>query len=178
MRKTKRVAIDSTSSNGDIAIRPWSGHILDCNITHPGGMLVGALTACAAERGHLLKDVAEELDVTYGYLSQLRSDTRSVLRIGDDFARDCAKYLGISVARVWSLSGKLEARDLYAPQASFESEVVNAVEFIGRDAAWGHQLTPELRRANPESQHMLVKLYEAATGKTLLPRDAAAAPER
>ena len=177
MRKKKSIAVDSASSN-DTAFRPWSGHILDTNITHPGGMLVGALMACAAERGHLLKDVAEELDVTYGYISQLRSDTRSVLRIGDDFARDCAKYLGIAVARVWALSGKLEARDLYAPQASFESEVANAIEFIGRDAAWGHQLTPELRRANPESQHMLVKLYEAATGRALLPRDAAAAPAR
>lgn len=131
-------------------------------------MLLGALFACASERGHLLKDMARELGVTYGYISQLRGDNRKVNAISDKFASDCAKYLGISLARVWVLAGKLQAEDLYAPGDSFDTNLANAIEFIGRDPRWGHLLTPELRRADPQTQHMVVKLYEAATGKVLL----------
>lgn len=165
MRKKKSTTNINSSATPD---RPWSGQILYCALGEPGGPLVGALQGCAAERGHMLKELASELGVTYGYISQLRSDLRSVQNVSDDFARKCAKYLGVPLMQVWVLAGKLQPSDLYPCKVTFASQLANAIEFIGRDKYWGHQLTTELRSMNADSQHMLVKLYQKATGCTLL----------
>lgn len=124
--------------------------------------------SCAAHRGELLQDLAGRLDVTYGYLSQLRSGKRDVKSISEKFARRCARYLKVSPLKVMLLAGKLTPEDLVEPDGDYEGKLRGAVDFIMRDSRFGHLITPALRDADAETRHALVQMYEQATGARLL----------
>lgn len=147
----------------------WNGDILEAEAKKPGGRLMGALMSCAAHRGQLQQDLAAYLDVTYGYLSQLRTGKRSVAAISEKFARSCAKYLKVSTLKVMLLAGKLAPQDLVEPEGDYESQLRSAVDFVFRDGRFGHLITPTLRDADADTRYGLIQMYERATGTRLLP---------
>jgi transcriptional regulator with XRE-family HTH domain len=148
----------------------WNGHVLECELRKPGGMLMGALMSHATDRGETLQELAEHLDVTYGYLGQLRSGARKVRTISGEFARDSAKYLGVSLTRVLLMCGQLTPVDFYESHDVFTESLAAAMAHIGRDARWGHLLTQELRAANQATQYVVVRLYQEATSTMLMPQ--------
>ena len=149
---------------------PWSGHLSNAEMSRPGGLLLAALIRCTSERGMQLNELAKELDVTYGYINQLRNGIRPVSQISDDFALACSRFLGIPRLTVLMLAGRITPEDLFEPGDKLDKQVSKAIGFICEDTAWGHLITAELRNTSDHSQFAIVKLYEAATGKVLMDR--------
>ena len=151
-----------------VANKPWSGRVHEDEAKRPGGLLMGALVACAAERQETLNEMAAHVDVGYGYINQLRNGLRNVSSISDKFSQDCATYLGISRMQVLMLAGRISPSDFYDAKCTYREEVSRALNFICEDSKWGHLITSELRSSQSDTQYAVVKLYEAATGRTLV----------
>lgn len=147
---------------------PWSGNLDENELGRPGGLLLAALIRCANERRQQLNDMARELGVTYGYINQLRNGIRQVNQVSDDFALGCARYLGVPRMTVLMMAGRVSPEDLFEHREMMAAEIGRAMAFMVDDPQWGHQVTPELRQASVESQYLLVRLYEEATGKRLM----------
>lgn len=148
--------------------RPWSGELDNKEVTKPGGMLLAALMATAHSRGQTLAEMASELGVTYGYIQQLRSGTRSTSQISDEFATACAEYLMAPKIVVLLISGKVSRDDFYIDPSSRVADVNRAFEYIANDPNWLHLLTPEMHALDLDSKECLVKMYEKANGCKLL----------
>lgn len=149
---------------------PWNGSLDESELDLPGGLLLAALTACANSRGHHFSKMAAELGVTYGYIAQLRNGTREVPQISDDFAMACARYLMVPRLTVLTLAGRLQPKDFFESGDVMAAEVTRAFEYLCSDPKWGPLVTAELRKTGIESQFAMVRLYEAASGKTIMPR--------
>ncbi|MCC5611583.1 hypothetical protein LC612_33795, partial [Nostoc sp. CHAB 5834] len=108
------------------------------------------------------------LNVTYGYINQLRNGLRDVKLISDDFTRSCAAYLNVPRMTVLVLSGRVTASDFFQSNEQMGSELSRAMAFITEDPAWGPLITAELRQSSNESKYALVRLYEKANGKVLM----------
>lgn len=148
---------------------PWTGNLDEKELQRPGSMLLAALVQCANERRHQMQDLARELGVTYGYINQLRSGLRNTSQISDDFALACARYLGVPRLTVLMLAGRLTIDDAFEPDRMLANEVPRALEYVTKDPEWGPLVTREVRAASCETQFLVVRLYESATGKKLLP---------
>lgn len=162
-------AVDTVTQRANARV-PWNGAFADSELTMPGGLLLAALTACANSRGHHFTKMASELGVTYGYIAQLRNGTRLVPQISDDFAMACASYLMVPRLTVLMLAGRIVPADFFESNEVMVSEVRRAFEYVCSDPKWGPLVTAEMRLANVESHFGLVRLYEGATGKVLMPR--------
>lgn len=147
---------------------PWSGNTNEYERSRPGGPLMGALLACAAERGHTLNKLSLQLGFGAGYLQQLRTGVRSVRTISDDFARSCANYLICSPIQVFILAGRITPGDFFESSDAYSGDVLRAIDFICVDREWGHLITNELRSSDIDSRYAVVRLYEAATETVLM----------
>lgn len=137
-----------------------------------GGPLVEALTQTARERGQTLADLAEALEVTYGYLVQLRSGSRSSANISDTFASRCARYLGRPRLTVLMLAGRVTSADFFDDDALNMVNLERAYDHIRSDPYWGPR-APKLAKdeasRHPELLLLAVWLYEELKGMSLLP---------
>jgi hypothetical protein len=158
----------NTTVAPNAAMTAWSGRIDDYERTRAGGLLMGALLACASERGETLGEMCTNLGYGYGYLSQLRGGLRNVHSISDDFAAACAAYLGTSRIHVLMMAGRVTPADFFASGDAYRDEVTRALDFICVDPQWGRLITNELRSSGLDSQYAVVRLYEAATGTVLI----------
>lgn len=147
---------------------PWSGRIDEFESQRPGGLLMGALVACAADRGHGMTEMATSLGFVYSYLLQLRTGVRKVSSISDDFARASAEYLGTSVMEVLMLAGRITPEDFSTSPSDYDQELARAMSFICQDREWGSMVPSEMRAPKAPGQHLIVRLYEKATGAVLL----------
>ena len=148
--------------------RPWSGVLDAPSMKRPGGLLMSALARCAQERGQSLPELAEQLGYSYPYINLLISGARRVDQVSDDFTNACAAYLGVPKAAVLMMSGRLEAKDFFGPGDFHVGLLDAAMRYVESDPSWSPLVTAELRHASAASRFCLVKMYEAATGKTLL----------
>lgn len=135
----------------------------------PGGVLLSMLLRRANERGHNLKKMAAELNVTYSYIAQLRSGARKTIDIGEDVIKACMLYLGMPRLTVLLASGRMKPEDFYSDPFEVVSTLPRAIEFILDDPKYGPLMTIDLIDGNPKLQYLIVALYEDATQKTLLP---------
>ena len=164
----KDKSITSAAANTTSAVLPWSGRIDEFESQRPGGLLMGALMACAAERGQGITELATSLGFVYGYLTQLRTGTRKVSSISDDFARASAEYLGVSMMEVLMLAGRVTPEDFSTSPSDYDQELARAMSFISQDREWGSLVPSEMRAPKAPGQHLIVRLYEKATGAVLL----------
>lgn len=148
---------------------PWSGNLDEAELDRPGGLLLAALIRCANERRQQLSDLARELGVTYGYLSQLRTGLRPTNQVSDDFALSCCHYLGVPRMTVLMLAGRIAPEDAFESQEVLAAQIPRAMAFVCDDPDWGPLVPPEIRDSSPEAHFLVVRLYEEATGKRLLP---------
>ena len=129
---------------------------------------MAALARCAQERGQTAPEMAEELGYSYPYINLLLSGARRVDQASEDFIHACAVYLGVPKAAALMMSGKLQATDFFGPGDFHVGLLDAAMRYIESDPSWAPLVTAELRHASAASRFCLVKMYEAATGKTLL----------
>jgi hypothetical protein len=147
---------------------PWSGRIDEMERSRPGGPLMGALLSCANERADSVAELAAGLDVTPGYLNQLRSGVRKVSTISDVFSQACAAYLAVSRGQVLMLAGRVTPADFFPVGDSYEQDVTRALGFVCEDPAWAPLITGELRKSGLDSRYAIVRLYEVATNTCLM----------
>lgn len=148
---------------------PWSGGLSAEELARPGGTLLAMLISRANELGHQLGDMAEELNVTYGYISQLRSGLRKTEHISDAFANAAALYLGVPRMTVLLASGRVRPEDVFQDPNEAILALPRAVKFIQNDPTYGPLMPTELLTADEKLQFFVVSLYEAAAGRRLLP---------
>jgi transcriptional regulator with XRE-family HTH domain len=162
-----------SSSSGDSSAPasrvPWNGGLDKATLERPGGVLLAALFACANQRGQHLQEMAQELGVTYGYISQLVNGRRNVSQISDAFAHACALYLMRPRLAVLIMAGRVSPKDLYEAEEALVAQIPHAMEYVCADPDWGPLVTPQIRALDPMGLYTVVRLYEAATKRQLLP---------
>lgn len=146
----------------------WTGELDGVEVKRPGGLLLAALIRCARSKGFTMIEMASKLDVTYGYINQLRSGHRNVEQISDGFSQSCARFLEVPRLTVLMLAGRVTPKDLVSSESNAENELASALAFLSTHVEYGHLLTNELKECSFDSRFLLVKLFERATGLRLL----------
>jgi len=145
----------------------WTG-MTEVEAERPGAELLAALFQKANEDGLNLRELAASVDVTYGYIHQLKTGLRATPQVSDEFLTSCARYLRKSKKHVSELSGKVSFADEYL-DSEIDGDLDTAFGVMQRDTTWGGNLPLSLKSLCRKERLFIVKLYEAATGKRLLP---------
>lgn len=148
----------------------WAGLTAD-EAARPGAELLGMLYQRANEDGLQLKELAAVLNVTYGYVHQLKTGLREISQVSDDFVTSCAKYLNKPKIYVQALAGKLNLSDFSEP-ATLEGELDAAIALMYKDPDWGGFMPLSIRMMDTRERLFIVRMYEAASGKLLIPKAA------
>jgi len=130
--------------------------------------LITWLTQAAAERGVTLQQLAKELDVTYGYIAQLRAGLRSVTNVSDSFVDQVAQWLHVPRISVLAACGRLKLSD-FTDQRNLDDALNAAYAFIQRDRVWGAVMPASAHKLDQPGRLFVVRLFEAATGTVLIP---------
>jgi transcriptional regulator with XRE-family HTH domain len=134
--------------------------------------LLSALTRIAKNRGHTLAELASALDVTYGYLVQLKSGARKTQNISSEFALKCASYLGVPRLTVLMLAGQVTSEDFFQLKELSIDNLRRALDYIRGDPYWGPTI-PDINEAKIVENYALVlliiRMYEDLTGTELIP---------
>lgn len=147
---------------------PWNGGLSEDEITRPGGALMAALLYRANQMGHQLQEMARELNVTYGYIAQLRGGHRLPENISDDFVNAAALYLGVPRMTVLMLCGRVRPDDVMLQKHTIAQQIPAAMDFIAQDVVFGPLMPLEARQTSYEMQFFIITMYEKASGKVLL----------
>ncbi|MEI8129486.1 MAG: helix-turn-helix transcriptional regulator [bacterium] len=150
--------------------RQWSGDVDDKELVKPGGILMAALISCVSEFNITLSGMADELNVSKGYINNLRNGFQKTESIGDDFSRAISDFLGVSHFTVLMMAGKITPDDVFEGRILIAAEISRAMAYICSDPNYGHLVTSEIRLADSVSHFSLIKMYEGTTGKVLLDR--------
>jgi len=133
-----------------------------------GGPLVSWLLDEAHRRQQTYRDMATDLQVTYGYINQLRSGLRSVENISNEFARACAVYLGVPTIVIKLISGSIRMSDFAWPSLSEEEVVDRAYRRMASDPSVKPTLPTQADVLTHAAKKALVMMYADATGVDLL----------
>ena len=131
-----------------------------------GGPLIGWLLDEAHRRDMNLQELARELGVTYGYISQLRTGVRNVSQVGKPFVLSCARFLGVAPAVAMLLSGGYLTISDFATRAESDEEGVERALRLMQDDPHIRTLIPvDLSQVCPEGKRALVMLYGEVAGR-------------
>lgn len=134
----------------------------------PGGPLIGWLLDECRRRGQEYRQMAAELGVTYGYISQLRNGLRLTRQIGDDFAVSCARYLGVPPVVIKMIAGRIPMSDFVQPRESEESALDRALAQMLDDSAARQALPADLSELPLSAKQALVAMYQEVSGRDVL----------
>lgn len=136
----------------------------------PEPHLIRLLRAKAQERGHTLRKLALALDVTPGYVTQLRNGNRKVHQISRTFACACARYLDTSVVSVLLTAHALSPGDFEGPSDEADERRRRLLSAVLDDPVYGALVDAQtLFDAAPALQSLVVQLH---AGLTRAPADA------
>ena len=138
------------------------------NVDEPN--LISWLVKEAGSRGKSTKELAVDLGVSYSYLALLRSGTRDIRQVSDEFIRAAAAYLGAPRIRVMMAAGKVQPEDFMDSTPHGLDELKRALEFVKSDPNWGLFFPNSLLEADPAIQQFVMLAYERATGRVLITR--------
>jgi len=145
----------------------WAG-LKPAEMSRPGVELLAAIYRKANEDGLNLRNLAVALDVTYGYVHQLKTGNRAIPHVSDEFITSCARYLKKPKNYVLGLAGKRTYEDDYIADA-IDGELDNAFSVMYRDSDYGSNMPLSLKSLGRKERLFIAKLYEAATHKVILP---------
>lgn len=133
-----------------------------------GGPLMGWMLDEARRRRIDMRDMARELDVTYGYIGQLRVGLRATANISHEFAVSCARFLGVPTVVVLLLAGYLRMSD-FAFTAESEEEIVDrALRQVQDDPQVRAAVPVELGRLSLDAKKAVVMMYAESAGADVL----------
>lgn len=169
MAKVVGIQKSVDSSTAPYKKTSWMGGLDKNELSRPGGILLAMLLARANELGHQLQEMAMHLNVTYGYISQLRNGLRKTIHISDEFATACALYLNVPRLQVLLAAGKVKPEDIFERPHEVAMSIPHAIEAIAQDPKFGALMPPDVRNLSYEMQFFIVTLFEAARGVHLIP---------
>jgi len=145
----------------------WTG-LSDEELKRPGAALMVQLIRKANANGFNLKELADELGVTYGYIAQLRGGLRQIKLIGDEFIEACSRFLDVPKLAVKVWAGKLDASDLLQSKEVLVMRLDEALSFIAADPLLGCWMPITVRNMSYEEKFFIVLCFQQATGYELL----------
>jgi transcriptional regulator with XRE-family HTH domain len=153
-------------------VQPWDGTLSQEELVRdtPAAPLLSMLYGRAAQLGHSANRMCEELGITYGYVSLLRNNQRDVDKVSDALVENVAAYLGVPKLQVMVAAGKVRPEDLFADPPSVDVYLKQAIAHMRGDPVWGPHVAKSIEAVPVEVQFLCIALFEAATGKNLLPQ--------
>lgn len=133
-----------------------------------GGPLIAWLIDEARARGLGMNDMAKALNVTYGYITQLRNGVRQQSCIGQEFAEACARFLGVPTIVVKLLSGRIRISDFAWSNEGEQAVIERAYRFMKTDPVARQHLPKDDCSMTYEAMRSLVMLYGETTGVDVL----------
>jgi transcriptional regulator with XRE-family HTH domain len=133
-----------------------------------GGPLIAWLLDEAKQQGISFKEMSDLLGVTYGYINQLRTGIRQTETIGQGFAEECAKFLGVPAIIVKILAGRVSMRDFAWPAEGEEGLINRAYRKMMADPAARQHLMPDVESLPFEAKRSLVMMYSETTGQDIM----------
>jgi transcriptional regulator with XRE-family HTH domain len=112
-----------------------------------------------------LQEMAKELGVTYGYLSQLRTGVRDVSQIGILFMESCARFLGVAPAVVMLTSGFLKMSHFSTRVESDDEVVERALRLMQEDPHIRTVIPVDLSQLCAEGKRAVLMLYGEVAGR-------------
>jgi len=166
--RTKRDAKSCAQTDAPGGRTAWTGFSRD-ELQNPDLKLLVQLFQAANERGHTLRELAEHLGVSYGYLHQLRTGMRQTRHVSDEMVENCAAYLGVPKIAIHLMSGRVQPEDFYEDPALVQRYVDNAIKILRKDPDYAPLLPPDIEASSYENKRLITLLYERATGISVLP---------
>lgn len=148
--------------------QPWSGGLSEDEWQRPGALLLAALFAQANERGHQMGEMAKELGVTYGYISQLRHGDRHIPHVSDKFVTAAALYLNVPRMAVMMMARKVLPTDVYENPTEVVNSIDASVRYIQKDPNWAPLVPHNVSEASYDIKFLIVSLYEKAEDLRLI----------
>lgn len=136
-----------------------------------GRNLLQALEQQRIRRSLSRRELAEQLDISPPYLSQLFTGDKPVSALSLASLRRCAEFLQQPMVRCMLLSGHLSASDFFNDECS-ELELMQSALAIVACSRWGEvaQVNKAQLVALPKPvQWLVIRLYESAAQQCLFP---------
>ena len=141
-----------------------------------GQALVSRIRERMAADGEAVSSLAESLDISQSYLSQLLRGDKAIASANDDFIRGVAAYLHLPPVVCFVLAGKLGREDFFVNDDDERRRFERAMGAVA-DSAFALEIGVDrriLQEADRRLQHLIVMLYQglSATGEVFPARDA------
>lgn len=133
-----------------------------------GGALVGWLVDEARRREMAMQDMAQEVGVTVGYISQLRTGLRPTENISKEFARNCAEFLGVAPAVVMVVAGCIRLSDFSLPDVGEDALLDRTLQAALADPRLRAAFPEDLLSLSPDAKRALISMYSALSDKDLM----------
>jgi len=147
----------------------WNNGLSSGELSLRGSRLLTWLLSTANERGLQLKEMAEAIGVTYGYIHQLRTGLKPIPGLSEQVIDACAKFLGVPRLSVLIASDIVRVDDFYDKPETLSTYFDPALHFMQCDPEWGPFVHPSVFHTDPKVQQLLILLYEKATGRKVIP---------
>lgn len=156
-------------SRVEVNIRQRLNFLTPEEAARPGSRLLQALMQEAAARGLGQIDMAAVCGISYGYYNQLRTGNRGIPHIQHEtFFQNCAEFLKLPYIQVLFMADILKPEHLYEA-SSYESEIEAAISFIKNNPKTARFIWATFDEDMPfKAKELVVHLFEAATGITLI----------
>lgn len=133
-----------------------------------GGPLVGWLEDEARRRQHTFEELARELNVTYGYVAQLRRGIRPTKNLSAELVHTCSRYLGVPPIVVKLVAGIFDIRDFAFPHETEEQLVERALRRMLDEPKVRSAMPVDVHELSMEAKKALVLLHAGTQGEDIL----------
>lgn len=139
-------------------------------LKRPGATLLALLLRSAHARGITPRELAENhLGLSYAHFNSLRKGHRPISGLGNESIEKIAAFLGRPKVVVMLAANTLQLADFFQSPELLDQNVDAALQFIHSDPD-AEMLMPVSAFGVPaDLRRYIVRLYEQATGKILLP---------
>lgn len=132
--------------------------------------LFAALLDRSKKLGQSIEELCTVLGFSYPYYNQVKSGRRLLTASSYAFTSACAKYLGVSRLTVLVLANLIQESDLREELQDIVGELPRAIDYIIQDPLWIGLANKHVKETAPNLQYLIVRLYEKATGVSLIPK--------
>jgi hypothetical protein len=123
----------------------------------------------ANEQGLQLRELATRLDITPGYLHQLRTGHKPIAGISNQLIDNVRIFIGVPRVSVLLAAGIVCVEDFYEDPGVLKVYLRQGIDFIRRDPHWGALVPVGLVGQKEDLLMFIIKLYESATDRKILP---------